>query len=94
MWQVLDFALGGDVTDAEDTQIEIQAWDYHWVNFTLENLTWGSRMGNQEQPGVGTLNIPLHEVIKNRVMANDWQLPDVPTGRVDLELKWLPILEH
>ncbi|KAK9812293.1 hypothetical protein WJX73_010507 [Symbiochloris irregularis] len=92
--EVLDFALGGDILDVEETQIQIQAWDYHWVNFTRENLTWGSRVGTREQPGVGTLNIPLQEVIKNRVLANDWQLPDLPTGRVDLELKWLPILEH
>ena len=74
-------------------QVEIEAWDYHWVNFTLENLTWGSRLGGQEFPGTGRLSIPLKDVIEQRVIANDWQLPNMPAGFVDLELKWLPILE-
>lgn len=74
-------------------QVHVEAFDYHWVNYSRENLTWGSSLGTQELPGTGKLSIPLQEIIQQRVISNDYQLPDFPAGFVDLELKWLPILE-
>ncbi|MCJ1425924.1 hypothetical protein MMC29_003825 [Sticta canariensis] len=78
--QLLDFALGGEAVDDEHTQVQIEAYDYHWVNYSLENLTWGSRLGNAELPGTGKLSVPLKEVIQQRVISNDYQLPNMPAG--------------
>lgn len=37
--EVLEFAIGGDLVDKEDEQIDVEVWDYHWVN-KPGNLTW------------------------------------------------------
>ena len=35
----MEFAIGGDLAEKEDEQIDFEAWDYHWVN-KPGNLTW------------------------------------------------------
>lgn len=37
--EVLEFAVGGDLAEKDDEQIDFEAWDYHWVNIS-GNLTW------------------------------------------------------
>lgn len=37
--EVLEFAIGGNLADKEDEQIDVEVWDYHWVN-RPGNLTW------------------------------------------------------
>ena len=37
--EVLEFAIGGDLVDKQDEQIDVEVWDYHWVN-KPGNLTW------------------------------------------------------
>lgn len=37
--EVLEFAVGGDLVDKPDEQIDVEVWDYHWVN-KPGNLTW------------------------------------------------------
>ncbi len=37
--EVLEFAIGGDLAEKDQEQIDFEAWDYHWVN-TPGNLTW------------------------------------------------------
>ena len=37
--EVLEFAVGGDLAEKDDEQIDFEAWDYHWVNIP-GNLTW------------------------------------------------------
>lgn len=36
---MLEFAIGGDLAEKEDEQIDFEAWDYHWVN-KPGDLTW------------------------------------------------------
>lgn len=37
--EVLEFAIGGDLAEKLDEQIDFEAWDYHWVN-RPGDLTW------------------------------------------------------
>ena len=37
--EILEFAVGGDLVDKPDEQIDVEVWDYHWVN-RPGNLTW------------------------------------------------------
>lgn len=37
--EVLEFAVGGDLVDRGDEQIDVEVWDYHWVNKPAL-LTW------------------------------------------------------
>ena len=37
--EVLEFAIGGDLAEKADEQIDFEAWDYHWVN-RPGDLTW------------------------------------------------------
>ena len=43
--------------------------------------------------GAGWVEVPLKEVITKRRISGDWDLNDVPQGKVSMELQWLPILE-
>ena len=36
---MLEFAIGGDLAEKDDEQIDFEAWDYHWVNMPGA-LTW------------------------------------------------------
>ena len=39
------------------------------------------------------MEVPLREVIDRRRINGSWNLNDVPQGKIDMELQWLPILE-
>ena len=42
----MEFAIGGDLAEKEDEQIDFEAWDYHWVN-KPGNLTWYTLIDTQ-----------------------------------------------
>ena len=43
--ETLEFAVGGDYVDQEGALIEVEVWDYHWVN-APSALTWISSPGS------------------------------------------------
>ncbi|BDA51337.1 Synaptotagmin-2 [Coccomyxa sp. Obi] len=90
--EVLEFAIGGDLVDKEDEQIDVEVWDYHWVN-KPGNLTWGPVPGQPDFTGAGWVEVPLREVIERRSIHDVWHLHDVPYGAIEMELQWLPGLE-
>ena len=69
-----------------------EVFDYHWISHQ-ETLTWAPARGPPELPGPSKLSIPLRDVLRSRKLANEYELPGLPTGCVDLELNWLPVLE-
>ena len=70
-----------------------QCWDYHWVNYASDNLTWGSRLGEHEFPPQGTVRVPLRDVISQRRVEKTFRLVGVPEGSIDLDLHWVGILD-
>ena len=43
--ETLEFPVGGDYVDQEGALIEVEVWDYHWVN-APSALTWISSPGS------------------------------------------------
>ncbi|EIE19981.1 hypothetical protein COCSUDRAFT_44371 [Coccomyxa subellipsoidea C-169] len=91
--EILEFAIGGDLVDKPDEQIDVEVWDYHWVN-RPGNLTWGPEIGQPDFTGAGWVEVPLRQVIERRSMHDVWRLNDVPFGCVEMDLQWLPVLEE
>ena len=73
--------------------MELEVFDYHWINDQQDNLTWGPTLGTTQLPGIGKLSIPLVDVLRSNKLQNEYELPGLALGCVDLELSWLPILE-
>ncbi|KAK9865697.1 hypothetical protein WJX84_002675 [Apatococcus fuscideae] len=91
--ETLDFAISGEFAQDNNVQIWVECWDYHWVNYASDNLTWGSRLGDHQFPPQGTLSVPLHEVISQRHVENSYHLEGVPEGTIDLGFHWVGILD-
>lgn len=45
-------------------------------------------------PTEGWVDVPLREVVERRRLADTWALNDIPEGRIEMELQWLPVLEE
>ncbi|KAK9843817.1 hypothetical protein WJX81_007480 [Elliptochloris bilobata] len=90
--ETLEFALGGDFIERDNALIEVEVWDFHWIN-SPQNITWRSHEGEEGLPEEGWVNFPLKEVIDARKMAGVYDLRSVPDGQVELEFEWMPILE-
>ena len=45
-------------------------------------------------PTEGWVDIPLREVVERKRLTNTWSLNDIPEGRIEMELEWLPVLEE
>ena len=69
-------------------QIEIRDWDPHWVNHLQENLTWEMHPWERE----GVLHIPLRRVTEERHLEDAFHFENMD-GDIELELRWIPILD-
>ena len=63
------------------------------MNYASDNLTWGSRLGEHQFPPQGTVQVPLHEVISQRHIEQNYRLEGVSEGSIDLDLRWVGILD-
>ena len=70
------------------TQWRVQSLK-HWLSYRAQNLLLQGRL-----PTEGWVDIPLKEVVERRSMHDTWSLNDIPEGRIEMELQWLPVLEE
>jgi hypothetical protein len=40
------------------------------------------------------VDIRLRDVVQQRSLHDTWALNDIPEGRIEMELQWLPVLEE
>ena len=63
----------------------------HTEDAVLAAQVWDYNMINHFK---GRIQIPLREVIRQRVMQNTFSLQDTKKGQLEVQLEWLGILEQ